>query len=112
MQKEGPIVAGNFQQGQSLESQFQVQPGKCYTVLAVGAGVQEVDIVMLAITPVPGLAPELGRDKGTGNQASLGGRGQCVKPLTATLIPMPISAKWVVTARAGAGIIAAQLFSK
>jgi hypothetical protein len=112
MQKEGPIVAGNFQQGQTLESQFQVQPGKCYTVLAVGAGVQEVDLVMLALTPVPGLSPELGRDKGAGHQASLGGRGQCIKPLTATLFPMPITAKWVVTARVGAGVIAGQLFSK
>ena len=32
----GSALAGNFQQGQFLESQIQLQPGKCYTVVASG----------------------------------------------------------------------------
>ena len=46
MAKEGATVAGNFQEGQTLESAFTFQPGKCYTVVAVGAGIQEIDILL------------------------------------------------------------------
>src|SRR5262249_5305435 len=62
MAKEGPTVAGNFQTGQTLESQFTFQPGKCYTVVAVGAGISEIDIEMQYVTPIPGLSPSIGHD--------------------------------------------------
>jgi glycerol-3-phosphate dehydrogenase len=55
MQKEGPTVAGNFQAGQTLESTFTFTPGKCYTLIATGAGVTDVGLEMQYVTPVPGL---------------------------------------------------------
>ena len=48
MQREGTTVAGQFKDGQTLEQAFQILPGKCYTVLAVGAGIAEMDIQLIA----------------------------------------------------------------
>ncbi len=108
MAKEGPTLAGNFQEGQTLEGSFTFQPGKCYTVLAVGAGIQEVDIEMQYVTPIPGLAPSIGKDSQKGTQASIGGKGNCLKPLS----PFPANAKYIVKATKGAGVAAAQLYVK
>ena len=109
MQKEGALVAANFQQGQTLEHEMTIQPGKCYTVVAVGVGIQEVDITMVAVTPIPGQNPQLGKDTTSGSQASLGGKGNCIK---LAVIPFPIQAKYVITATRGAGMAAAQLYVK
>lgn len=108
MAKEGATVAGNFQEGQTLESQFTFQPGKCYTVVAVGAGVQELDLEMQYVTPIPGLSPSIGKDSQSGAQASIGGKGNCLKPLS----PIPTNAKFIVRATKGAGVAAAQLYVK
>lgn len=106
--KEGNINAANFQQGQIQEVALTLQPGKCYTVLAVGVGIQEVDIALVATTPIPGVSGVLARDSGGGSQASMGGKGNCYK------LPVPISvpAKYVVTATRGGGIAASALFTK
>ena len=108
MQREGPVAAAQFKEGQTMEQSFQILPGKCYTVLAVGAGIQEVDIQLIALTPVPGVSPTLAQDAGSGSNASLGGRGSCYK----WSMPFGIQAKYVVKATKGQGIIAGQLFSK
>lgn len=109
MQKEGGMVAASFQEGQSMEQSLTIQPGKCYTVVAVGAGIQEVDITMVAVTPIPGQNPQLGKDTTSGAQASLGGKGNCIK---LAIVPFPVQAKYVVTATKGAGVAAAQLYVK
>ena len=70
MAKEGPVVAGNFQAGQTLESGFTFQPGKCYTLVAQGAGPQ-IELEMQYVTPLPGLAPSIGKSK-AGAQTSIG----------------------------------------
>ena len=108
MAKDGPIVAGNFQAGQTLEGSFSFQPGKCYTLVAQGAGVTGVGLEMQYVTPLPGLAPSIGKSSQGGAQASIGGKNSCLRPIS----PFPAQAKFIVTAKAGAGIIAAQLFSK
>ncbi|HVH41312.1 MAG TPA: hypothetical protein VM925_03185 [Labilithrix sp.] len=108
MAKEGNTIAGNFQEGQTLEGAFTFQPGKCYTVVAVGAGIQEIDIEMQYVTPLPGLSPSIGKDSQKGAQASIGGKGQCLKPIS----PFPTNAKYVVRAAKGAGVAAAQLYVK
>ncbi|MDI1446248.1 hypothetical protein [Polyangium sp. 6x1] len=108
MQRDGNVAAGNFSEGSILEEPVNLQPGKCYTVLAVGAGPSEVDIQLVATTPVPGMNPVLAQDSGSGQQASLGGGGNCYKwPW-----PMAGQAKYVIKATRGAGVIAAQLYSK
>lgn len=106
MQKEGPVVAGNFQAGQTLESQFTFQPGKCYTLVAQGAG-PTIELEMQYVTPLPGLAPSIGKSK-PGAQTSIGGKGQCLKPIS----PFPAQAKFIMKATSGAGVAAAQLYVK
>jgi hypothetical protein len=108
MQREGPVVAGQFQEGQSLESTFQMLPGKCYTVLAVGAGISEMDIALIALTPLPGASPVLAQDTGQGASAVLGGRGNCYK----WSLPVGINAKMVLKATRGQGVAAGQLYVK
>lgn len=108
MTREGQVAAGNFKEGQTLEQPFQMLPNKCYTVLAVGAGVAEVDISIVAVTPIPQASGVLAQDQGTGSSASLGGRGNCYKwPW-----PVGINAKYVIRATRGQGIAAGQLYSK
>jgi hypothetical protein len=108
MQREGGVVAGQFKEGQILEQPIQMMPNKCYTVLAVGVGIQEVDITLVAVTPLPQASPVLAQDSGSGSSASLGGKGQCFK----WSMPFGINAKFVIKATRGAGVAAGQLYSK
>ena len=108
MSKEGPLVAAQFQQGQVLETPLTLQPNKCYAVLAVGVGIQEVDITLQLTTPIPNMNPTLAHDTGTGSQGSLGGKGNCYK----WQVPVAAQAKFVITATRGAGMAAGQAYSK
>ncbi len=107
MQPDGPSFAGQFQQGQTLEQPFQIQPGKCYSVVGVGVGITELDVqIVLHQPPLPPYVAA--QDQGTGPQAVLGGRGNCFKN------PLPVGgpAKVVMTATGGSGIAMAQIYSK
>jgi hypothetical protein len=107
--KEGPALAGSFAEGQTLEAPITIQPGKCYTFVAAGVGVQELEVSLVGVTPVPGLSPNMGQTKGTGGKAVLGSKNSCIK---LALIPVPVSAKWVIRASKGAGIVAGQAYMK
>lgn len=106
----GGAIAGNFQQGQSLETQVQMQPGKCYTVIAAGLPpIQNLDIQFLPMVPVPGVAsPIIAQDQTTGPTAILGEKPDCFK------WPLPVAGpmKVVVTASQGQGLAAAQVYEK
>ncbi len=108
MAQDGPIVVGNFQEGQTLEGTFTFQPGKCYTLVGAGAGPTSIKLEMQYVTPLPGLAPTIGTSSQTGAQASIGGKANCLRPIS----PFPANAKFIVRAAKGAGLIAAQLYSK
>lgn len=108
MQKDGSILAGNYKEGQTLEQAVQILPGKCYTLLAVGAGPSQIDLALIATTPIPNVSPVLAQTSGSGNQAALGGGSNCYKwPLQ-----FGVNGKYVVKSAKGQGIIAAQLYSK
>jgi hypothetical protein len=110
MVSEGAGVAGTFQQGQTLEQAITIQPGKCYTFVAGGVGPQEIEISLVAQSPIAGLAgPQMGDAKGGGGKVALGAGAACVK---LAVIPVPVAAKWVITATKGGGVIAGQAFSK
>ena len=105
----GSVMAANFQQGQQLEAQVQMEPGKCYTV--VGAAlptVTELDLKLIAVTPVAGMAPILAVDNTTGAQAVLGEKPSCYK----WAWPIAAPVKVVITVTGGSGLAAAQLFGK
>jgi hypothetical protein len=105
----GSLLAANFQQGQQLEAQVQMEPGKCYTV--VGAAlppVTELDLKLIAVTPLAGMAPVLAVDNTTGAQAVLGEKPNCFK----WAWPIAAPVKVVVSVSGGQGLAAAQLFGK
>ena len=108
MNREGPVIAGSFREGQTLEQQFQMLPGKCYTILAVGAGIAQVDISVVALTPIPQASGTLAQVQGNGPNASLGGRGNCYR----WSLPVGINAKYVIRATRGQGIAAGQLYTR
>jgi hypothetical protein len=104
----GPMVA-SFQEGQTIEQSITISPGKCYTFVAAGAGPQELEISLVAATPIPGLAPLMGSAKGTGVRAVLGPKDTCVK---LAIVPVDVPAKWIVRATKGGGVVAAQAYVK
>jgi len=106
---EGGVFAGQFQEGQTLEQAINVQPGKCYTVVAMGMGIQQLDVQLVA-QPMPNFPPTvLAQSQGQGPQATLGGKAAgCWKN------PLPIGgpAKVVLRATRGGGMAAAQIYVK
>jgi hypothetical protein len=109
MQPATEILAGQFQAGQILEQQFQMAPNKCYAALAVGAGIQEMNIQFIALQPLPGMPnPVLAEDKSTGATAKLGTKGNCFR----WQLPFGVNAKVVYTAVSGQGIAAGRVYVK
>ncbi|WP_437681326.1 hypothetical protein [Sorangium sp. So ce131] len=106
MQAEGGAFAGQFQDGQTLEQPFNIQPGKCYSVIGAGVGITELEIQLVAHTP-PMPPMVLAQDSTTGPNATLGGKGSCFKN------PLPIGgpAKAVLRAR-GSGMAVGQIYVK
>ncbi|MEB2310305.1 MAG: hypothetical protein OZ921_07365 [Sorangiineae bacterium] len=105
----GSALVGNFQQGQKLQSDLSLSPGKCYTVVAVGVPtVTEVNVQFIATTPIPGMTPSLAADQDQGSQAVLGRAPNCYK----NPFPMALPVKVEITAAAGSGIIGAQVYEK
>jgi len=105
----GSALACNFQQGQSCETQVQLQAGKCYTV--VGAGVppvSEVNVKFIAVSPIPGSAMVLAQDQDSGPQATLGKKPNCWK----NALPMAVPVRMVLEVAGGSGVAAAQLYEK
>jgi hypothetical protein len=105
----GSPLVGNFGTGSTLEATVQLSPNKCYTV--VGAGmppVTEVNIQLIAVSPIAGMAPVLAADSDTGAQAVLGRKPNCYK----WAWPMGAPVKVVLTVAGGSGMAAAQVYEK
>lgn len=106
----GSAIAGNFQQGQTLEAQVQMNPGKCYTVVGVGLPpVTNLDISLVPALPIPGLpAATMAADNTVGSTAIVGDKPNCFK----WAFPMSGMMKVVMTVSQGSGVAAAQVFEK
>jgi hypothetical protein len=106
----GSAIAGNFQQGQSLEAQVQMNPGKCYTVIGVGLPpVANLDISLVPALPIPGLpAATMAADNTVGSTAIVGDKPNCFR----WALPMSGMMKVVMTVSQGSGVAAAQVFEK
>jgi hypothetical protein len=100
-------LAGEFQQGQTLEAVIQLEAGKCYTVVGAGAPpIQNVDVQMSPVTPLPGVAPVVAQDQTAAPIAVVGEKPNCFKAL------FPGAMKVVLTVSAGQGIAAAEAYVK
>jgi len=106
----GAAIAGQFTQGQSLEQTVQMNPGKCYTIVGVGAPtVQNLDIQLVPSIGIPGLpAAVVAADSTVGSTAIVGQQPNCYK----WALPMGGTMKVVVTVSQGQGMAAAQVFEK
>jgi hypothetical protein len=106
----GSAIAGNFQQGQTLEGQVQMNPGKCYTIIGVAAPtVQNLDIELVPVMPIPGLAsPVMAADQTQGPTAVVGAAPNCFKWALQIGAPMKV----VVRVSAGQGMAGAQVYEK
>jgi hypothetical protein len=107
-QPEGTAFAGQFQEGQVLEQPINLQPGKCYTVVAASIGpVTELDIMLQGqMPPLP--STTLAQDSSTGPTATLGGKAGCWKFPS----PVPLPAKVVLRVTKGSGMAAAKVYMK
>jgi hypothetical protein len=106
----GQPLVGNFSQGQTLDMPIELQPNKCYTVIATGLPpVAEVNVQLELTTVIPGIAPVLAVDQDTGATAVLGKKSACY-PWKLGVIPAP--AKVVVQVTRGSGLVAAQAYEK
>lgn len=108
-QAEGTAFAGQFAEGQTLEQPINLQPGKCYTVVAGSlGGVTELDVMLQGqLAPLP--PTTFAQDNGTGPNATLGGKASgCWK------YPAPIAApaKIVLRVTKGSGVAAAKVYVK
>ncbi|TKD09272.1 hypothetical protein [Polyangium fumosum] len=108
MQPDGSPFAAQFQEGQVLEQAINIEAGKCYSVIASGVGIQQLDVqLVLHAAPLP---PQiLAQSNGQGATAILGGKANgCFKN------PLPIGGpgKVIVKATRGAGLAAAQIYKK
>lgn len=106
----GTVIAGQFQQGQQLEEQIQMRPGRCYTVVGVGLPpVKNLDIQLVPMVAIPGLtSPVIASDQTQGPNAVLGDNPNCFK----WAAPFAAPVKVVVKVSSGEGVAAAQAFEK
>src|SRR3954467_2386856 len=104
----GSAIAGQFQQGQTLEGQVQMQANKCYTVIGVGLPpIQNLDVQLAPFMPIAGLpAAVVAQDQSVGPQAIIGEKGSCYR----SVLPMPM--KVIVTVSQGSGVAAVQVYEK
>jgi len=105
----GAAMVGNVGGPQILEQQITLQPNKCYSLVAFGAPpITELNVQLLAVTVIPGMAPVLAVDQDTGASATLGKKPNCYK----WALPSPKPVKVIVSAAAGQGIAGAQVYEK
>jgi hypothetical protein len=105
----GTAMVGNVAPGAPLEQQIMLQPNKCYSVVAVAMPpITELNVQLLAITIIPGMAPILATDQDVGASAVLGKKPNCYK----WILPLAVPVKVSVQAASGQGVAAAQVFEK
>jgi hypothetical protein len=105
----GETLVGNFATGGSLDIPLQLNPNKCYTIVAVGLPpVSDVNIQITLVTPLPGMTPVLAIDQDSGPQAVLGKKATCYR----WSFGMSAPAKVVVQVPGGSGLVIAQAYEK
>jgi hypothetical protein len=106
----GAPLAGQFQQGQCLETTVSMSPGKCYSIVASALPtVQNLDLALVPNLGLPGLPQVVAAaDSSTGATAVLGESPNCFK----WALPTPGTMKLVMSVSAGQGVAAAQVFEK
>jgi hypothetical protein len=117
MDQVGGIVCGVAGQGMEVTGEtFMIDQGYCYTILGQGMpNVTDVDVRMeLDVQGIPPalqafqIKPVLAVDTSAGVTTAVGGGANCYK----WTFPISAPAKLIVTAKAGEGPVAAQVYRK
>jgi hypothetical protein len=104
MTPDGDVAKGTLSEGGHLGFITKMDPTKCYTIVAYGAGVEELDLFLL----VPPFYNLLGaHDVTTGPSAVIG-----ASPKMCPIAPIAVPYKIDMHARKGGGSVVAQVFSK
>ena len=107
MQAEGAPGHETLQPGGHFGMVATLQPGRCYTIIATSPSLQVSELeVRLLMLP---LGIEAGRSPATDKNPAVLGRG---KAATCPISIIPVPYRVDVTAKAGAGRIAVQVFSR
>lgn len=105
MVADGLVAKGTLVEGGHLDFIVQLEPTKCYAIVAFGPGLSDLDIHLLAPPLYNFLA---GQDAMAGPGAVVGGGSKPLCPL----VPIAVPYKVDLHAKRGSGPVAAQLFSK
>lgn len=105
MSPDGQVAKGNLAEGGHVGFVVNMDPSKCYTVVAFGAGVVDLDVNLLAPPLYNILA---GQDGMAGPTAVIGAAPKPMCPL----IPIAVPYKIDLFAKKGGGAVAAQVYSK
>lgn len=105
MSPDGPVAKGNLAEGGHIGFIANMDPSRCYTVVAYGAGVLDLDVNLLAPPLYNFLA---GSDGMAGPTAVIGGSGKPMCPIIPAAVPYKVD----LYAKRGGGPVAAQLYSK
>jgi len=96
------VAKGNLGEGGHLGFIVQMEPGKCYTIVAYGAGIEDLDLYLL----VPPFYNLLGaHDVSNGPSAVIG-----ASPKMCPISPIAVPYKIDIHAKKGGGPVAAQVF--
>jgi hypothetical protein len=105
MTADGAPNKGTVQEGSKLETVVTLQPGRCYSIVAVAAQGTMLDMDLLM---APFFTVSAGKNTKSGNVALIGGSSNPLCPLA--LLPIPYRVD--VTAKKGSGPVAVQVLSK
>ena len=105
MTAEGQVARGNLIEGGHIGFVTNMEPSKCYTIVAFGAGVSDLDINLLA---PPFYNFLTGQDAMSGDTAVIGASPRPICPV----VPIAVPYKVDLYARRGGGAVAAQVYSK
>ena len=104
-----PAQVAEFDPGEVLVTSLQIDPGRCYTVLASIDGIQRLELSLVVAPPMSTFPPmPVAVAVGTPPNVALGAGSSCFK----NPMPIPMPASVVVTAAAGKGAAAVQVWSK
>ena len=105
MTTDSPPTKGMVQEGNKLEVVVTLQPGRCYSIVAVSAQGTALDMELLM---APFFTMSAGKNSKTGSVALIGGSSNPLCPLAILPIPYRLD----VTAKKGSGPVAVQVLSK
>lgn len=105
MSPDGQVAKGNLSEGGHVGFVVNMEPTKCYTIVAYGAGVVDLDVNLLAPPLYNFLA---GQDGMAGPTAVIGAAPRPMCPILPVAVPYKVD----LYAKKGGGQVAAQLYSK